>query len=292
MSLNKIKMIKKTYDKTPCEEEKDCAHLAYFIEEQLQEIKRIKFNSIQIQDCPALLRDNDILVITLPTLFSNFHYITVVYEKKLIYIFQNYGSYEIPMLIKTVNFFNMVKDYLRILNRPQSDLDLLTLIKYESNMYGLNQDQIDDLLIKKEIRNARRQLKSSISDDEKDAIMYNLDSIKEWNEDHIMASFLSTSSSIFSWMTDYSYPIASKLKLNKDQEEYVMKKLLLLISDLYEMEENRNKFQIRQAKFFYSEMNPRDRRTCIIHQYQLPRLPKERQYKINLSRRLSYRKKK
>ena len=110
MSLNKIKMIKKTYDKTPCEEEKDCAHLAYFIEEQLQEIKRIKFNSIQIQDCPALLRDNDILVITLPTLFSNFHYITVVYEKKLIYIFQNYGSYEIPMLIKTVNFFNMVKD--------------------------------------------------------------------------------------------------------------------------------------------------------------------------------------
>ena len=47
-------------------------------------------------------------------------------------------------------------------------------------------------------------------------------------------------------MTDYSYPIAQKLKLNKYQEEYVMKKLLLVVSDLYEMEENRNKFQIRK----------------------------------------------
>lgn len=283
MSFNRIKLIRWIYDHTPCQEDRDCAHLAYFIEEQLQKIKGIRFDSIRIQDCPALLRNHDILVVTLPTLFSHFHYLTIVYENEKIYIFQNYGRYEIPILVKTMRFFSMVKNYLAILLNPKSDQDMLRLVQYESNMYGLSTDQMDELLIKKEIRNALRTVNTSISNHEKKEIMSRMESIPEWTDINlILSSFLSTSSSIFSWMKTYSYHISVKLKLNPNQEEFVMEKLLLFIRDMYQDESYRNLFIIRQAKFFYSEMDPRERKSSIIHRYQLPLRTK----------RLSYRRKK
>ena len=290
MSVDQIRMVRWIYDHTPCDEQKDCAHFASFISDRLDQMKGIRKDPLRIEDCPSKLKNHDILILSLPSLFSHFHYMTIVYENGSLYLFQNYGRYEIPVTRKTVAFFTMVKNYLFILGNAR-DEDMMTLLSYEADMYGLDPTQMDELLFKKEMRYALRLINPSLSQEEQDRITEQME--KHIDIEEIISSFLSSSSSVYSWVL--SYPIPPSLDITTDhQKDFLREQLLFLLKDMYTEEPYHTLFQTRQAKFFYSEMNIRERQSIDITRYQLPLHDKRLSYrKKNKTkvRRLSYRKK-
>lgn len=289
MNVDQIRMIRWIYDHTPCNEEKDCAHFSSFISTRLEQIKGIRVDALRIDECPSALKNHDILILNLPSLFSHFHYMTIVYENKALYLFQNYGRYEIPMTRKTVAFFTMVKDYLFILGNARSDEDMTTLLSYEADMYGLNPTQMDELLFKKEMRYALRLINPSLPQEEQERITEQME--KQIDIETIVSSFLSSVTDIYSWVLSFPIPIELGIK-TEPQKDFFREQLLFLLKDMYTDEPYHTLFQTRQAKFFYSEMNIRERQSITITRYQLPLHSKRLSYRKKTPRHVSYRKNK
>jgi hypothetical protein len=229
----------------------DCATMSVFIKRKLEEIPRIQISEVSIHDLDKKIREGDIVCMRVPTLFAHFHYLTVVYEHKRLFVFQHYGSFRIPIRLHDTSFLRMIQDYVSMIQQSElSDRDLTQLVQYEKELYGLSETQINGLLeyqFMPEVDDIieRCERMEPLSKGVREMIKNKLETISLWKEEEILKSYSQTEShiSIREWLEDYVEVIMTRLNSIKplityvDEDElrnYILEKLSYRMIDLYD----------------------------------------------------------
>ena len=296
-----------TYYET-CTRSGDCATLADAIRRKLELIKRIQIKEENLQTLPKRIREGDIIIMRVPTIFAHFHYLTMIYEHKKLFVFQHFGSYRIPILVHDMSFIQHIQDYVRILHHPShnpSDEEIGQLLRYESTLYGLTTAQLDELL--------DAQFVPELSHVEERCQQYDppprpfrekikniLESLESWKDHMIIDSYAYSSPhlSLTQWLEEYSESILLQVlplletmgvrekRERKEQIEredihnYILEKLTVIMSDLYH-EEGREKMKIHLVRILFYKNAIDQREIMEIIRYHIKRPTVSSRYKSN-----------
>lgn len=287
-----------TYYET-CTRSGDCATLADAIRRKLELIKRIQIKEENLQTLPKRIREGDIIIMRVPTIFAHFHYLTMVYEHKKLFVFQHFGSYRIPILVHDMSFIQHIQDYVRILHQPShnpSDEELGQLLRYESELYGLTTAQLDELVDAQfvpELNHVEERCRQYDPPPRpfREKIKNILESLESWKDHMILDSYTHSSPhlSLTQWLEEYSESILLQvLPLletrgrieTEDIHNYILEKLTIIMSDLYH-EEGREKMKIHLVRILFYKNAIDQRDTMEIIRYHIKRPTVSRRYQSN-----------
>jgi len=246
-SLDLVNSVFLDYNQT-CSRTGDCSILAEEIKKNIETIPRIQISDLPLEMIYKKIRDGDIIVLRLPTLFAYFHYLTVVYQHKQLFVFQQYGSYLIPITLHNLTFFEMIQDYVhRIKQSTLSDTDLIQLLNYEKILYGLSDVQIEELLDKEYIVELdhiidRCEEYEPLPTRIRTIIKNKLETIPLWKDDAIVSSYYHSDPylSISTWVEEYSSEIMKQMvrfiedDLQTEVYSYIQEKLCYQLIELYQ----------------------------------------------------------
>ena len=206
---------------------------------------------------PKSISEKEVWIMRLPSLFSHFHYITIAREHTKIYVFQQYGKYEIPVIRFGLDLFHQIKTNLDIIrSRHPTDDEIMKLIQFEQKVYGLDEDLLDRFLVK----NALNRLISDHSD-------------MKWNEEYLnekdmIQSFLESTEDIETWCMEYTQSIIPFFP-DKSVDELLWNIVNTMKRLLYS---HRSVFYLRQGRYLHKHTDIiRQAETISMTRYRLKR---------------------